>query len=119
MPLSPQRLRCSAAVRLRVAHARVAVSRCVLAWSTHTRRLEKGGGARGRSGGNGLRRERDSRGTVGCDLPTSLGVATGQRTTNPLCGRDNTQTFSILPIASRRRRYPLCVRDLSLGYSDR
>src|SRR2546425_2446407 len=46
MPLSPQRLCCSAAVRLRVAHARVAVSRCVLAWSTHTRRLEKGGVAR-------------------------------------------------------------------------
>ena len=35
------------------------------------------------------------------------------------CAVGNTQTFSILPIASRRRRYPLGVRDLSLGYSDR
>src|SRR3989441_11009422 len=60
MPLSPQRLCCSAAVRLRVAHARVAVSRCVLAWSTHTRRLKKGGGWRERP----VRWERTSQGAA-------------------------------------------------------
>src|SRR2546425_11959556 len=63
--------------------------------------------------------ERHSSGTRGRDLPTSLRCAVGQRTPNPLSGWDNTQTFSILPIASRRRRYPLGVRDLSLGCSDR
>ena len=54
--------------------------------SIHPPPLSRKGGVRGSgwSGGSGLRRERHSCGTVGRDLPMSLGVATGQRTPNPL-----------------------------------
>jgi len=56
-----------------------------LARSTHPPLFLKGGvPASGWYCGGELRRERPKSGTVGREVPMSLGVATGQRTTNPL-----------------------------------
>ena len=77
--------------------------------SIHPPPLSRKGGVRGSgwSGGSGLRRERHSCGTVGRDLPMSLGVATGQRTPNPLSVGRQCRWLRADPSSCIRDRYAI------------